>query len=57
MLATRFQLESKVMPGGVILRVRESGFGSLPPGMIDGNAKWWDQELRYLAAYAEQSQG
>lgn len=53
---TRVELSLTPVPGGVILRVRESGFGSLPPGMINGNAKGWDQELRHLAADAERSQ-
>ena len=49
-------------PGGVTLRVRESGFQSLSPDETvrrrnyDANTEGWDQELEAARAYVEAAQ-
>jgi hypothetical protein len=47
---TRVEMSLTPAPGGVVLRIRESGFASLPARMLDDNGGGWDQELGHLAA-------
>ena len=47
---TRVEMSLIPEPGGVVLRIRESGFASLPARMLDDNGGGWDQELGHLSA-------